>query len=227
MESAAKIRRMVLRDGRSIRLVSRETGLSRNTIRKYLKDSSPPSYRVRSTCLVQYDSNRYSVPARFAGQRVSLRAYADRIKVVAGQDVIAEHKRRFTRNVSYFEPWHYVPLLARKPGLSVDLTDKTDQAAGAQQDASNQFRFATERLLKAVEAHEQGKWRRIGMIALIGALCAAVGFFAREPASKFQHLWDARNELKQNVTSRECGTLDGVNLMVDGIRACVIKENPS
>ena len=70
---------------------------------------------VRSTCLVQYDSSRYSVPARFAGHLVSLRVYADRIKVVAGQEVIAEHKRRFTRNVSYFEPWHYVSLRERKP----------------------------------------------------------------------------------------------------------------
>ena len=89
--------------------------------------------RVRSTCLVQYDSNyyqtgdclqsprgRYSVPARFAGQRVSLRAYAGRVKVGAGQDVIAEHKRHFTRNISYFEPWHYVPLLERKPGALRD-----------------------------------------------------------------------------------------------------------
>ncbi|MDF1671182.1 MAG: hypothetical protein P1U83_16385 [Roseovarius sp.] len=72
--------------------------------------------RVRSTCLVQYDSNRYSVPASFAGQRVSLRVYASHIVVVAGRDVIAEHKRHFTRNVGYFEPWHYVPLLERKPG---------------------------------------------------------------------------------------------------------------
>lgn len=72
--------------------------------------------RVRSTCLVQYDSNRYSVPARFAGHHVSLRAYASRIVVVAGRDVVAEHNRRFTRNISYFEPWHYVPLLERKPG---------------------------------------------------------------------------------------------------------------
>ena len=71
--------------------------------------------RVRSTCLVQYASNRYSVPSWFAGQHVSLRAYAGRIVLVSGQDVIAEHKRRFTRNVSYFEPWHYVPLLDRKP----------------------------------------------------------------------------------------------------------------
>ena len=76
--------------------------------------------RVRSTCLVQYASNRYSVPSHFAGQHVSLRAYAGRIVLVSGQDVIAEHKRRFTRNVSYFEPWHYVPLLDRKPGALRD-----------------------------------------------------------------------------------------------------------
>jgi len=76
--------------------------------------------RVRSTCLAQYDSNRYSVPARYAGCHVSLRAYADRIVVVAGHEVIAEHKRRFTKNISYFEPWHYVPLLLRKPGALRD-----------------------------------------------------------------------------------------------------------
>jgi hypothetical protein len=112
-------------------------------------------------------------------------------------------------------------------GLSVELTRKTDRAAEVQQDASNRFHFAAERLLKVTEAHEAGKWRRMGVIALIGALCGAVGFFAREPASKFDHLWEARNALKQDVTSSECGTLDGVNLMVDEARACVIKEDPS
>ena len=48
MESAAKIRRMVLRDGRTVRSVSRETGLSRTTVRKYLKDKRPPSYQRQS-----------------------------------------------------------------------------------------------------------------------------------------------------------------------------------
>ena len=76
--------------------------------------------RVRSTCLVQYDNNRYSVPSEHAGRHVSLRAYADRIFVVAGNEVVAEHKRHFTRNISYFEPWHYVPLLDRKPGALRD-----------------------------------------------------------------------------------------------------------
>jgi hypothetical protein len=76
--------------------------------------------RARTTCLVQYDSNRYSIPAQYAGQHVSLRAYADRIVVVAAQKVIARHKRHFTKGVSYFEPWHYVPLLSRKPGALRD-----------------------------------------------------------------------------------------------------------
>jgi transposase len=72
--------------------------------------------RVRSTCLIQYETNRYSVPAIHAGRQVSMRAYADRIIVVYDQKIIAEHQRHFTRNASYFEPWHYVPLLVHKPG---------------------------------------------------------------------------------------------------------------
>ena len=45
MESALKIRRWILVEGRSIRSVARATGLSRNTIKKYLKDDSTPSYQ--------------------------------------------------------------------------------------------------------------------------------------------------------------------------------------
>ena len=67
-----------------------------------------------------FPDERYSVPSEHAGHHVSLRAYADRIVVVAGNEIIAEHKRYFTRNISYFEPWHYVPLLDRKRGALRD-----------------------------------------------------------------------------------------------------------
>ena len=40
-----KSRRQILVDGRSIRSISRETGLSRIKIRKYLADETPPRYR--------------------------------------------------------------------------------------------------------------------------------------------------------------------------------------
>ena len=45
METVLKIRGWILRDGRGIRAVARETGLSRTTIKKYLKDDAPPQYR--------------------------------------------------------------------------------------------------------------------------------------------------------------------------------------
>ncbi len=49
MESVAKIRRWVLADGVSIREVSRRTGFSRNTVRKYLRDENvEPRYRLSS-----------------------------------------------------------------------------------------------------------------------------------------------------------------------------------
>ena len=76
--------------------------------------------RVSSTCLVQYDSNFYSVPSSHAKHSVSLRAYADRIVLVAGNHVIATHKRHFDRHHYAFEPWHYVPLLKQKPGALRD-----------------------------------------------------------------------------------------------------------
>ena len=45
MESVVKIRHAILRNKESIRSVSRRTGLSRITIRKYLQDPSPTSYQ--------------------------------------------------------------------------------------------------------------------------------------------------------------------------------------
>lgn len=72
--------------------------------------------RVSSTCLVSYDRNRYSVPAEFAGQRVSLRAYADRIRVAAEGRMIADHARFFGRERLILDPWHYLPVLEKKPG---------------------------------------------------------------------------------------------------------------
>jgi hypothetical protein len=72
--------------------------------------------RVSSTCLVSYDRNRYSVPATHAGQRVSLRAYADSIVVVAEGVETARHARSFARDTLVLDPWHYLPVLERKPG---------------------------------------------------------------------------------------------------------------
>ncbi len=72
--------------------------------------------RVSSTCLLSFDRNRYSVPCEAAGKNAQVRVYADRIVVVREGRVLAEHARRFGRNSTICDPWHYVPLLERKPG---------------------------------------------------------------------------------------------------------------
>ncbi len=76
--------------------------------------------RVSSTCLVTYDRNRYSVPADYAGKTVSLRVYAAHLRVVADDRVVAEHSRQFGRGHWVFDPWHYRPVLERKPGALRD-----------------------------------------------------------------------------------------------------------
>ena len=71
---------------------------------------------MTGTCLISFDRNRYSVAARAARRAVQVRAYADRIVVRLGDEVIAEHARNFGRDRTIYDPWHYLPILAHKPG---------------------------------------------------------------------------------------------------------------
>ncbi len=71
---------------------------------------------VSKSCLVRFDHNRYSVAARAARRPAQLRAYADRVVVRLDGEVVGEHARRFGRDQTIYDPWHYLPVLARKPG---------------------------------------------------------------------------------------------------------------
>ena len=71
---------------------------------------------VSKTCLVQFDKNKYSVMSQAVGRPVEVHAYADRIAIRQDGLVVAEHTRSFGRDQTVYNPWHYVPVLARKPG---------------------------------------------------------------------------------------------------------------
>ena len=71
---------------------------------------------VSKTCLVRFDNNRYSVAAGAVGRPVEIRAYADRIELRQEGRLVGEHERCFGRGQTIYDPWHYVPVLARKPG---------------------------------------------------------------------------------------------------------------
>ena len=71
---------------------------------------------VSKTCLVQFDRNKYSVMSQAVGRPVEVQAYAERIVIRQDGQVVAEHKRSFGRDQTVYDPWHYVPVLTRKPG---------------------------------------------------------------------------------------------------------------
>ena len=71
---------------------------------------------VSKTCLVRFDNNKYSVTASAVGRPVEVQAYADRIVIRQDGRIVAEHARSFGRGDTTYDPWHYVPVLARKPG---------------------------------------------------------------------------------------------------------------
>jgi transposase len=76
--------------------------------------ASPAS--VSKTCLVRFDNNKYSVSASAVGRPVDIYAYADRIVVRQEGRVVGQHPRSYGRGRTVYDPWHYVPVLARKPG---------------------------------------------------------------------------------------------------------------
>jgi hypothetical protein len=54
--------------------------------------------------------------AHAVGRPVEVQAYADRIVIRQDGRIVAEHPRSFGRGDTIYDPWHYVPVLARKPG---------------------------------------------------------------------------------------------------------------
>jgi transposase len=71
---------------------------------------------VSKTCLVRFDNNKYSVASRAVGRPVEIHAYADRIVIRQDGVIVGEHGRCFGRGATVYDPWHYVPVLTRKPG---------------------------------------------------------------------------------------------------------------
>jgi transposase len=64
---------------------------------------------------VRFDNVSYSVPRAHAFQTVTVKAYVDRIAVVAAGLVVARHARSYERGAMVLDPLHYLTTLSRKP----------------------------------------------------------------------------------------------------------------
>ncbi len=90
--------------------------------RAHLRRLNPAGFDLARVCSVRatnrfrvaLDSNHYSVPALYAGQRLTLKAYADRVCIYAADQLIARHPRSMDRHQSIEDPDHERQLLAQR-----------------------------------------------------------------------------------------------------------------
>lgn len=80
------------------------------------------------------DTNHYTVPAHFAGRRVTLKLYPDRVCVYYQDTLIARHPRSYDRRQDIKDPDHEKRLLderksAREQRLLSDFLALSNQAA--------------------------------------------------------------------------------------------------
>ena len=67
------------------------------------------------TALVEFETNKYSVPSTCAGKAVEIVAYPDRIEICLAGKIAANHKRSFGRAGVFQNPLHSETLLNRTP----------------------------------------------------------------------------------------------------------------
>lgn len=74
------------------------------------------SLKADKSALVQFETNRYSVPSEYAYQMLWLKAFVDRIEITNRESVIASHARLLGRFQESIRFEHYRKTLERKPG---------------------------------------------------------------------------------------------------------------
>lgn len=70
--------------------------------------------RVTNRCRVILDTNRYSVPALYASQRLTLKAFPDRLCLYHAHNLIASHPRSYERHRDFENPDHVRDLLDQR-----------------------------------------------------------------------------------------------------------------
>jgi transposase len=70
--------------------------------------------RVSPQFRIALDANRYSVPAEYAGRRLTMKAYPDRVCVYDGDRLVARHVRSYDRHRDFEDPDHPKELLEQR-----------------------------------------------------------------------------------------------------------------
>lgn len=72
--------------------------------------------KPNSLSLVSFQTNRYSIPVTVAEDKLTLKAFVDRVEISAREKIVAVHCRSYGRHEDILDPLHYLPLLKERIG---------------------------------------------------------------------------------------------------------------
>ena len=70
--------------------------------------------KVNSYAMVHFETNRYSVPTKYVGDKLTLKISASEVEIISNNSVIAKHSRIIGRNQDSLNLDHYLELLLIK-----------------------------------------------------------------------------------------------------------------
>lgn len=70
--------------------------------------------KVNRYSMVQFETNRYSIPTIYVGEKVTVKATADEVKILFKGAIIASHLRIYRRYQEQIKLDHYLELLLQK-----------------------------------------------------------------------------------------------------------------
>lgn len=88
--------------------------------------------------MIQFETNRYSVPSEYAYQALWVKAFVGRVEVTTQSQLIATHSRLKGRFQESIQAEHYQKLLERKPGAKDHFRGNRDNAAALPSGALHQ-----------------------------------------------------------------------------------------
>ncbi len=125
--------------------------------------------RATSQFRIQLDTNRYSVPANYAGQKLLLYLYAQKLCFYCNEKFIAEHLRSYQRHQDYENPDHVTPLLQHRRRAKeqrmittfIKLTASAEMYYQALKDKQLNAFFHLRKIMALVEVYGEEKVARV------------------------------------------------------------------
>jgi hypothetical protein len=156
--------------------------------------------RIYRTCVVGGEPNWEALDFIVSTQRRNdVSTVADRIVIRQDGRIVAEHPRSFGRGETTYDPWHYVPVLARKPGALRNGAPFKDWALPA----------AIERVRRKLAGADDGNRQMVDILnavltdglPAVEAACAEAITHGVHSADSFSISWPASVILRRRPTS--------------------------